>query len=250
MSGPASFPGLGLDGRPLGALLLDLDDTILDYSSGVDDSWAEACHGAAGDCGVDGARLAAQVAKSRRWFWDDPVRHLERHDMLGAWTKIAADALERLGAPAPTVAARLAEDFAARRWQVMRLFPGALDTLEALHASGLPMALVTNGDRRQQRRKIEQFGIGRFFDVVVIEGEFGVGKPDESVYRHALAGLRAAPETAAMIGDHLEWDVAGPMRLGLGGIWVDAAGQGVPAGSAVKPDRVIRHLPELLARGL
>jgi putative hydrolase of the HAD superfamily len=237
---------LGLGDRPVTALLLDLDDTILDYSSGVDESWGEACAAAAGEVGLDAARLAAQVALSRRWFWDDPARHgRERTDMLGAWSKIAADALERLGATAPAVAARLAEDFAARRWAVMRLFPGALPTLEALRATGVPLGLVTNGDQRQQRRKIEQFGLGGFFDVVVIEGEFGVGKPDAAVYRHALAALGAPPHAAAMVGDHLEWDVAGPMRLGLAGIWVDAAGQGLPAGSPVKPDRVIRRFADL-----
>jgi putative hydrolase of the HAD superfamily len=217
---------LVLAGRPVDVLLLDLDDTILDYSAGVDESWRAACAAVAGEAGVDQQALVAEVARTRRWFWDDPERHRrERVDMLGAWTKIAARALERLGAPAPAVAARLAEAFAGERWAVMRLFPGALDTLVALRAAGLPLGLVTNGDRGQQRRKIERFDLARFFDVMVIEGEFGTGKP----------------------GDHLEWDVAAPMRLGLAGIWVDAAGAGVPAGSAVKPDRTLRALSELLA---
>ena len=41
------------------------------------------------------------------------------------------------------------------------------------------------------------------------------------------------------------FDVAAPQRLGLRGIWVDYRGQGVPAGSDVRPDRIIRAVTEL-----
>ena len=108
------------------------------------------------------------------------------------------------------------------------------------------MPLITNGDKTHQRRKIEMHDLGRFFDVIVIEGEFGVGKPDESVYRHALGALAVSPGDAWMVGDNLEWDVAAPQRLGLRAAWVDAPGQGLPPGSSVKPDRVLRAFPELL----
>jgi putative hydrolase of the HAD superfamily len=51
-----------------------------------------------------------------------------------------------------------------------------------------------------------------------------------------------------MVGDHLEFDVAGPQRLGLSGIWLDRAGAGL-AESPVRPHRVIRSLRELTAQG-
>jgi putative hydrolase of the HAD superfamily len=79
----------------------------------------------------------------------------------------------------------------------------------------------------------------------VIEGEFGAGKPDEAVYRHALDGLKAQAADAVMIGDHLEFDVGGSQRLGIRGIWLDRAGEGLPAECAVTPHRIIRGLGEL-----
>jgi len=218
------------------ALLVDLDDTLLDYTGGVDDSWHEAC---AACSGHDPAVLAKAIVQARRWFWDDPERHRrERVDMMGAWTKIAARALEDLNAASAPLAARIAEDFAARRWQRMSLFPGVLEALGRLRQRGVPLALVTNGDRRQQRRKIEQHDLERFFDVIVIEGEFGVGKPEEPVYRHALAALAARPDEAWMVGDNLEWDVAAPQRLGLRAAWIDLAGAGLAAGVDVRPDLI------------
>jgi len=228
------------------ALLVDLDDTLLDYSGGVDDSWREACAAVAAPAGLAAAALVPAVARSRRWFWDDPERHRrERVDMMGAWTKIAAHALEDLGVTADPLAARIAEDFAARRWERMGLFPGVGEALGRLRERGVALALVTNGDRRQQRRKIEQHDLARFFDVIVIEGEFGAGKPEASVYRHALAGLDARPAEAWMVGDNLEWDVDAPQRLGLYGVWVDLHGHGLPGAAPVVPHRIIRAFPEL-----
>ena len=98
----------------------------------------------------------------------------------------------------------------------------------------------------EQRGKISRFSLAPFFEWILVEGEFGAGKPDERVYRHVLDGLGVAPGEAWMVGDHLEWDVAAPQRLGVTGIWVDTAGLGLPGSSPVRPDRIIRALPELL----
>jgi putative hydrolase of the HAD superfamily len=48
-----------------------------------------------------------------------------------------------------------------------------------------------------------------------------------------------------MVGDNLEWEVAAPQRQGMVGIWVDAAGNGLPEDSTVTPDRIIRSITEL-----
>ncbi len=231
----------------MNALLLDLDDTLLVYSAGIDDSWAEAC--GAVTLPVEAATLAASLTETRKWFWGrDPATHArERTNMLGAWTKIAAEALARCGAADADLAAALARHYAARRREVMRLFPETRAVLDALRACGLPLALVTNGDARQQRDKIERFDLARYFGgAILIEGEFGCGKPEERVYREALRLLGVAAEGVWMVGDNLEWDVLAPQRLGLAGVWIDRAGAGLPADAGVRPHRIIRSLSDLL----
>jgi putative hydrolase of the HAD superfamily len=220
------------------ALLLDLDDTLLDYSGGVDECWQAACAEAA--AGVAQGPLLAALLESRRVFWSDPLRHRqERVNMPRAWARIATGALERCGADG-ALGAAIAESFAARRRATMALFPDTLDFLTGLRALGLPLALVTNGDAREQRFKIERHGLARFFDAIVIEGELGHGKPDAFAYETALAGLGVAPgPEVAMVGDHLEFDVAGAQRLGLRGIWLDRTKQGIPGDSPVRPDRIV-----------
>ena len=229
------------------ALLVDLDDTLLAYSAGVDTSWADAC--GAVSLPVETATLLAALTETRKWFWSgDPERHArERVNMLGAWTKIIAEALTRCGCADEALAASIARDYAARRREAMRLFPEARAFLEALCARNLPLALVTNGDATQQRDKIARHDLARYFGVIVIEGEFGCGKPQARVYREALDRLGVRGEDTWMVGDNLEWDVIAPQRLGLTGVWIDREGAGLPAEYAdARPHRIIRSLSELL----
>ena len=166
--------------------------------------------------------------------------------MLGAWTKIAARALEACGETDSRTAAAIAEIYAERRRAAWRLFPDAADFLARLRALRVPLALVTNGDARHQRDKIARHDLARWFDVILIEGEMGYGKPDEAVYREALRRLGASAVDAWMVGDHLEFDVAAPQRLGLRGVWLDRAGAGLPATTDVVPHRVVRDLSGVL----
>jgi len=230
------------------ALLLDLDDTLLAYSAGVDTSWAEACGAVA--LPMETAMLLASLTETRKWFWSgDPERHArERVNMLGAWTKIVVEALARCGCGDEALAAAIAGDYAARRREVMQLFPESRAVLEALRTRRLPLALVTNGDALQQRDKIERHDLARYFDAILIEGEFGCGKPQERVYREALRQLGVGTDGVCMVGDNLEWDVLAPQRLGLTGVWIDREGAGLPAEhAAARPHRIIRSLAELLA---
>ena len=84
--------------------------------------------------------------------------------MMGAWTKIADHALAELGA---TVGARGRPRRALRRPPVgtHAAVPRRAPTHSpAYGAVALPLALVTNSERRQQRRKIEQYDLARYFD--------------------------------------------------------------------------------------
>jgi FMN phosphatase YigB (HAD superfamily) len=171
------------------ALLLDLDDTLLDYSGGAERCWAEACAAVAGS--LEQERLVAALTASRRWFWDDPERHRrERRHMLRAWTQIAAHALEAYARRRPSSRDRDRRGFSTRRRAVMALFPEALACLEALRARGCRSALVTNGDAIEQRWKIERCALAPFFDAIVIEGELGHGKPDADRLSDGAEGAR------------------------------------------------------------
>ena len=66
--------------------------------------------------------------------------------------------------------------------------------------------------------------------------------------RRFETALGVGPRDAWMIGDNLEWEVVTPQRLGIYAIWIDVHGDGLPEGSTVRPDRIIRSLTELVPR--
>ena len=80
---------------------------------------------------------------------------------------------------------------------------------------------------------------------VVIEGEFGAGKPDRRVFEALLSALDSAPEDAWTIGDNLEFDVLAPMQLGLHGIWVDRRNAGLD-GRPGRPHRIVSAFTEIV----
>jgi putative hydrolase of the HAD superfamily len=227
---------------------MDLDDTILAYDVVAKQVWLEVCTEFADQLGeITPQQLVAAIEEYRRWYWADPERHRKARLNLAPVRRDVVDgAFRRLGVEPPDVAEEIGNAYAIKREQAVKPFPGAMETLQRLKEAGVRMALVTNGTALAQRRKIDRFCLDGYFQHILIEGEFGVGKPNPSVYRHALGQIGAAASEAWMVGDNLEWEVAAPQRLGITGVWHDWRGRGVPTGSTVRPDRIIRSLPELL----
>jgi putative hydrolase of the HAD superfamily len=234
--------------RPLPkAVLLDLDDTILDDTSAVDTCWKEACAAHRVDfAGLDPAELYKAIKEKGQWYWGDPERHrLGRLDLEAARAEVVRLALADLDVDAAGVAEKIAGTYSRSRDVRMRPLPDATDTVRWLRKCGCRLALLTNGSGAAQRRKIDRFDLAGLFDCILIEGEAGFGKPDERIYRRALETLAVAPEQAWMVGDTLEFDVAAPQRLGLFTVWIDVNGLGVPSGKDVRPDLIVRALSDL-----
>ncbi|MCH7488862.1 MAG: HAD family hydrolase, partial [Chloroflexi bacterium] len=217
------------------AILIDLDDTLLDDTSYVNVCWADACAVAEARLpGVDIKRLRVTIDKLSSWFWSDPKRHRTgRLDLRRITRAILEQVFAKLGINDRDLAHEVAEKYRDLRQARSTLFPGAMDALDRLRAEGVRLGMMTNGAAAVQRAKIERFGLAPYFDHIVIEGEFGAGKPDRRVYDTLLSALDVTPGDAWAIGDHLEFDVFAPMQLGLHGIWVDVRNAGLDG----RPDR-------------
>ena len=231
-----------------GAIFFDMDGTILDWTTGMEESWLESCveHHEASWVHTP-AEIHEAIRVRRSWFWSDAERSARgRMDLDGASREIVRHAFDDLAIADQKRAHRLADFYRALRATRIVPYPGAIETLEAFREAGVPMALLTNGEARNQRRSVVTHQLEQYFDCIVIEGEFGCGKPDARVFRHALKTLGADPARTWMVGDSLEADIAGAHAVGLHAIWIDENGDGVPVDAAVRPHRIIRSIAELV----
>lgn len=231
-----------------GVILLDLDDTVLEFAPLAEPCWRRVCARFAPQiAGGPSDSLCAAIREEQAWYWGDRERHRRgRLDLVCARREIVAGALSRLGIEDPALAREIADAFSLEREEAIRPLPGAIEAVRHLHEQGVRLALITNGSAADQRRKIDRFELAPLFDCILIEGEFGAGKPDERIYQRALDQLGVTPERAWMVGDNLEWDVQAPQQLGITGIWIDSAGQGLPEDSPVRPGRIVRSLADLV----
>ena len=231
------------------ALLIDLDDTILDSDGNADEVWLEVCREYAcclGNLTVE--ELHAAIMDGRDWLWGDPER--ARRARLNLWQArrdLLTRALTRLETPNSPIVEGMADRYATIREEKLKPFPGAVDTLRRLKGQGRRLGLLTNGSSESQRGKIDKLGLAEFFDHIQIEGEFGIGKPDERAFRNALDALGVGPSEVWMIGDNLDFDIHAAQQVGIYAIWVDSQFNGLPDETTVRPDRIIRSLQELIA---
>jgi len=228
-----------------------MDETILSAYGRPDIAWNKIAAEFAGEfTPLLPQQVAAAILDSARKFWASAEAEWRlklaeaRHEVVrGGFAALAAAGQTALSMD---LAIRLADRFTAYRDEEMFVFPGAHDAIDALKQRGVKLALVTNGAADTQRAKVERFALTHRFDHIQIEGEHGFGKPDERAYQHAMQALGVTPPETWMIGDNLEWEVEVPQRLGIYAIWIDSHGEGLPADTTVKPDRIIRSLTELL----
>ncbi len=97
------------------------------------------------------------------------------------------------------------------------LAPGALEVLDALHARGLLVGLVSNlfDPPALARERLDSMGVLARLDAVSLSAEVGKRKPSAAIFEHALARLGVDSREAVFVGDRLREDVEGASALGM-----------------------------------
>src|SRR5258708_21449706 len=192
------------------AILFDLDDTLIRAYAQPEEAWRRLLHVFAAhlDAHDEAAieRVRAAVMDEARALWtDQAIAAKWRLNIPGARRLSTRRALAKLGYDDEALADRIADAFTEMRRAEYRLYPDAQATVDALRNAGVKLALVTNGAAETQRDKIVRFDLGHRFDHIQIEGEFGQGKPELAVYRHALERLEVDAGAPWKCGDNYHW---------------------------------------------
>ncbi len=236
------------------ALLFDLDDTLVVEEPAAAASFAATAQVAGTRHRVDAEALAGAARVRARELWYATPAHpycmrVGISSWEGLWCRFEGEepdvrwlrewspryrrevwnlALADQGVHDPVLAEELGDRYAIERRARHDRFadvPACMDELRDSYTLGL----ITNGASCLQREKLATAGLDEYFDAVVVSAEFGVGKPDPSIFEHALSLLGSDREHTVMIGDSIARDVDGAIVAGLQGVWVNRSGEPRPA---------------------
>jgi putative hydrolase of the HAD superfamily len=234
------------------AVFFDLDDTLLNDNRASEVAWQKVCEISANKTRLfDSRELFKRINVIRKEFWSDPNRDLPGDEAMFNYNfgrmVIVKTALNELGYfRNDNTAVEIVDNYSQLKLECLEFFPEAEKILGTLQKRGIRLALITNGEALEQRTKIERIGIQKFFNVCLVAGELGHGKPHRKIFELALNRLQVEPQQAWMVGNDLHNDINGAHQSGIYAIWCDYGNKGLPADSKVKPDRIIHSLTELL----
>lgn len=132
--------------------------------------------------------------------------------------------IERMGGTGPAID-RCAEEI-YREWAVchhFELYDDVLPALEALHAGGLELGLISNTHRSLEAFQ-SHFELDGLISVAVSSSEHGYNKPHPSIFRTALRLMTLNPDEAVMVGDSFMHDIEGARAVGMRGVLLRRGG--------------------------
>lgn len=195
-------------------LLLDLDDTILDFHK------AE--------------RIA--IAKTFRDFDIEPTEHvLNRYHLINkaCWEKLETGELTRdqilvrrfellfaeLGVTCDgkAVAKKYEKNLSIGHY----FLPGAEEAVKRLHEK-YRLFLVSNGTASVQHGRLTSAGLYPWFEKVFVSQEVGYNKPAREYFDRVFAAIPGFErEKAIIVGDSLTSDILGGINAGIRTCWVN-----------------------------
>ncbi len=209
-----------------GALLLDLDGTLVDSAPDL----AGALNQLRAEQGLAALRLDAVKA-----MIGDGVAKLVERGHPPAATPAQFDQL----------VARYVALYHKRQTALTRPYPGVVETLRALGDEGWRLALCTNKPEAASREILAAFGLDDLFATIGGGDSFAVRKPAAGHPLATLARMAAPPGSAVMVGDSPN-DVLSARSAGLPVIVVGYGYSRVPP-AALGADALIERFAELPA---
>ena len=250
------------------AILFDLDDTLLWDQKSVKEAFSATCLVAAEKYDIDSEELEKAVREEARllyssyetypftqmiginpfeglWgnFLDDEENFRKMSEIVPIYRKESWNkGLLSIGNNDDEFATILAERFPEERRNKPFVYDDSFAVLDQLKGK-YKLLLLTNGSPDLQNTKLDITPeLVPYFDQIVISGAFGKGKPDPSIFEHALSLLEIDKEEALMVGDNLMTDILGATRAGIKSVWINRHDK---ERNEVVPDFEIHHLVEL-----
>lgn len=207
-------------------VLIDLDDTLFDYSKTEDSAFRKTFEkmGFFQVNQIEKEKIEENYEKIRKRYkeinlqlWKDLEKGKMDKDKLKVlrFEKI----IEKFGLEYDSI--EVSELYLKKLGEGVFPFEATEKLCEYLH-SKYKVGVITNGIKEVQHSRIKNSAIAKYIDKIVISEEVGVNKPDKRIFECAMEYFGISDKKSAiMIGDSLEADIKGAQNAGIDTCWVN-----------------------------
>ena len=218
-------------------LLLDLDDTILDFHKAERIALSKTFR----DFGLEPREEVLELYhKINKWHWEQLELGVMTRDqvLVGRFDRL----FQKLGMEVDAAACmkRYEHNLSIGHY----FLPGAEEAVKKLHEK-YRLFLVSNGTATVQHGRLTSAGLYPYFEQVFISQNIGYNKPDKAYFDRCFERISGfEPEKALMVGDSLTSDIKGGINAGLKTVWVNPEHKSC---GDIRPDYEIEGLCQLEA---
>lgn len=219
-------------------LLLDLDDTILDFHKAERIAIGKTIR----DFGVEPTEeVLSRYRAINKYHWECLEKGTMTRDqvLLGRFSML----FEELGVAvdAEKCARQYEKNLAIGHY----FLPDAEEAMEQLFGK-YRLFLTSNGTASVQKGRMTSANLYRFFEKVFVSQEIGATKPSKEYFDRAFSQVPDFdPAKAMIVGDSLSSDIKGGINAGIKTCWVNPSHAAAPAD--IQPDYQIEALAQLPA---
>lgn len=193
------------------ALLLDADDTLLDFQANERESVKKVFQklGLSADDSV-----LAQYSAINRELWLAHERGEITKQMI--WDQRFVRLFKALNCRADGLEAERL--YRVALGEGAQTIPGAVELCQEL-SGAYELYIVTNGTAQTQYSRIHNAGLDRWVSGVFISEEIGVPKPAKKYFDAVFAAIPFSRQEALIVGDSLTSDIQGGVNAGVDTCW-------------------------------
>lgn len=131
------------------------------------------------------------------------------------WVRANSRLLERLGIQGDRELLVKKIDELWWKYDELKAYPDAKNTLIQLRSKGLKLGVVTNAFRKEFEEHLDKLGLAKLFDIIVGVDDCRKAKPSREIFLHAVDQLGVRPEETLFVGDSIKHDFEGAESAGL-----------------------------------
>ena len=196
-------------------LLLDADNTFLDFATASKHSFFTTCENHALHCDEEIFKIyKSENAKVWEAFENKEITALELRSLR--FQKFFDEAGIK-GIDPFEFNARFLDNLI----DASSTYQGAIQFLEHLN-SRFKLSVITNGLKEVQRPRISKLNMNHLFESIIVSDEIGVAKPDVEFFNYSYSTLENPPHKSEVlvVGDSLKSDIQGGINFGVDTCWI------------------------------